>query len=177
MGAHTYIGIDPGTKGAIAWESPDGVWVRAMPATREDLIALLQEIRGDAGRWGLLRAAVEKVGPMPGEGLRSAATFAANAERVLTALAMLEIPVREVLPRKWQQLVGAACPDLPPYDKQGDAKARRATQAARKKLQKRHSQSVAQQRWPHADTPTRRGITLELADALHLLEACKILWR
>lgn len=96
------IGVDPGKKGgfailidgkchsAKAWD--DGEFVKAMKEVSE---------------MGLtVRAAVEKVGAMPGQGVTSMFSFGKSAGFIEGTLMALDIPYQLVSPQKWKAEFG-----------------------------------------------------------------------
>ena len=96
------IGVDPGKKGgfailidgkchsAKAWD--DGEFVKAMKEVSE---------------MGLtVRAAVEKVGARPGQGVTSMFSFGKNAGFIEGTLMALDIPYQLVSPQKWKAEFG-----------------------------------------------------------------------
>lgn len=100
-----YIGLDPGLSGGIGIVDVHGRaahWQK-MPATDRDLFMALKLA---AAAEGPVRAMIEKVGVMPGQGIVSAFTFGRNVGAIRMALIGVGIPFDEVQPAKWQLLMG-----------------------------------------------------------------------
>jgi crossover junction endodeoxyribonuclease RuvC len=111
-----YLGIDPGKSGGIA-AIHDGsriIHVWKMPATERDLLDLLAPynqvpivVRDPLERPGPgVIAMIEQVGVMPKQGIVSAFTFGKNVGALHMALAAARIPYDQVLPAKWQLVLG-----------------------------------------------------------------------
>ena len=98
------IGIDPGGSGGVAWMSENQrvPVARKMPETPLDFVALMQEIVGDTPVVDV-KVWLEKVGPMPKQGVCSVWTFAETFWGPLYALAALQIGVELVTPQCWQK--------------------------------------------------------------------------
>lgn len=144
-----YIGIDPGKSGGVAFVNDDGyAHAHKMPDTDRDLLNLLNDRRNcraslervNAGVWGH-----GKAGQM---GVTSAFTFGKGYGAILMALTAASIPFDEVLPAKWQQVMGCRTG--------GD-----------KNISKRRAQQLF---------PTLT-VTHAIADALLLAEYCRRLHR
>lgn len=116
-----FLGIDPGKTGGLAVVNCSGTVYEAhpMPATRQDtyrLLARIVECRRP------LFAIVEKVGPMPKQGVTSMFTFGQNYERPLAILTCLGVRCDEVDPKSWQQALGVSAPKAKTRRKKGDPK-------------------------------------------------------
>lgn len=105
MSAGTYIGIDPGKSGGIAWLSPSGqAYARKLPDTMRDLIDLLTELRALADYRGLgCSAYLERVRSSPQMGVVSAFTFGRGFGHIEMALTAAKIRYDEVRPQEWQK--------------------------------------------------------------------------
>lgn len=141
-----YVGIDPGGSGGVAALSEGGgvLFVEKMPATDRDLLDLFRDLARLEGIEGGARGVIEKVGVMPKQGIVSAFTFGRNVGALHLALAAAEVPFDEVLPAKWQLVMGCRS--------RGD-----------KNVTKRR----AQQLFPH------EKVTHAIADALLIAEYCR----
>lgn len=99
----SYIGIDPGVAGGLAFIGESGIVVASrMPETDADLLELLRE-------WGHSPrpfAVLEFVRSSPQMGVRSAFTFGRGYGAIRMALAAAAIPFAEVTPGKWQAAMG-----------------------------------------------------------------------
>lgn len=97
----TYIAIDPGAGGGVAWSNRLGVFVQPMPDTRRGHIDLFQKILEDADN---PVAYIEKVVPfIPGGGASSMFTYGANVERPGCVLETLGVRLIELPPKQWQK--------------------------------------------------------------------------
>lgn len=101
----TFIGIDPGQAGGIAWSRDGHLAVSKMPETDRDLLDLLREILREETH-GMVQALLEKVHSMPSQGVKSTFTFGEGFGKLQMALAALEIPFEFVTPQKWQKEMG-----------------------------------------------------------------------
>jgi len=103
-----YIGIDPGLSGGMAALTEAGrlLQVHRMPETDQDILAVLREFRRYTDVEGYARVMIEKVGVMPKQGIVSAFTFGRGVGALHMALAAVEMPYDQVLPRTWQQAMG-----------------------------------------------------------------------
>ena len=112
------IAVDPGCPLTMAFIHHDG---RYFYFAEADMVAL--NLKGNKWEndpiltankiklwieWSLLpvKAVVEKVNPMPGEGLVSACKFVGSMHLVMGIFAALEIPVKQVAPVKWKRDLG-----------------------------------------------------------------------
>jgi hypothetical protein len=101
----SYLAIDPGAAGGIAWTDHDGI-VRAtkMPGTMPEQVDFL---RARAVEQSGIIAVVEKTGGyMPGNSGPAAATFARHCGNLDAALYALGISVRPVSPSVWMKKLG-----------------------------------------------------------------------
>jgi crossover junction endodeoxyribonuclease RuvC len=106
------IGIDIGSKGALALLSPAGELLeiedmpilRDGPANRPDVNApLLADI---IRRWGATHAFVEYVGARPGEGPTGAFSFGRSKGVIEGVCAAAGLPVAFLTPPVWKRAVG-----------------------------------------------------------------------
>ena len=97
------IGIDPGKSGGIAWLERDMTYAARMPETTADV---WEQIRFAAQGCVRCFAWLEKVGPMPKQGVRSVWTFGRGYGELLMALTAAEIPHELVAPGVWQRKLG-----------------------------------------------------------------------
>lgn len=143
------VAIDPGVSGGIAIY--DGsVRCMAMPASQADLVTLLKEVASEAN-WKAL-VIIEDI-PKFVAGMKTAITSMAtlhfNAGFTCGAACALDLRLKKVKPKAWQQAVGA-----------GEKK----TYGNRWKA---HLKDLAIQRFPNL----RKSITLRTADALLILSS------
>lgn len=97
----TFIGIDPGNKGAIAWIEQNGrVGVQKMPETIKDLWDFFQDIRKLETAF---QARIEQVHSSPQMGVKSAFTFGNGFGHLEMALTGAAIPFIRTRPQEWQK--------------------------------------------------------------------------
>lgn len=138
------IGIDPGKGGGIAVvdaESHSVVEVCPMPDTLYDISEFIERHRDCVSCY------IESVHSMPGQGVASTFTFGQYFGYVQMAVVCHKVRSVEVIPSKWQQLLGMK-------SKKGEAKV----------SHKNRLKGRAQQLFPHAK------VTLKTADALLIAE-------
>jgi crossover junction endodeoxyribonuclease RuvC len=100
----TYIGVDPGASGAIAWIDDTGPHSSKLAnMTDRDVFDLLTEIRVTATD---VFATIESVHAMPGQGVSSTFKFGMSCGGLLMALTAACIPFESVTPAKWQGVMG-----------------------------------------------------------------------
>lgn len=136
-----FIGIDPGESGGIGCLDKD-VDVFKMPETERDIWDVIwgKFYTPDASAFAL----IEKVGPMPKQGLSSTWKFSGNYHSLRMALIACGIPFEAVAPGIWQRAMGCLT--------KGD-----------KNVTKRKAQEL----FPHIK------VTHALADALLIMEYCR----
>jgi crossover junction endodeoxyribonuclease RuvC len=112
------IGIDPGIEGALALLDGDELRIEDMPAIgdgskrRVDHAQLAVILDGWSMRQGV-RAYIERVASMPGNGHAGAFSFGRSTGVVIGAVAANFIPLQEVTPQVWKRVTGT------PKDKDG----------------------------------------------------------
>ena len=94
-----YLGIDPGISGGIALLSANGdvVDLSPMPDTEKDVVDHLRELSPR-----VKYAVLEKVGPMPKQGIASTAKFMKQYGVLIGVLFALDIRFEDVRPQVWQ---------------------------------------------------------------------------
>lgn len=107
------LGIDPGLSGALALLDSEGVaeLVADLPVIRDGKLswidgAALQGTLLDALHGRSCRAAVERVGAMPRQGIASAFNFGAGLGSILGVLQTLGLPIDLVTPAQWKAAMG-----------------------------------------------------------------------
>ena len=140
------IGIDPGASGGIAMIDGDGhvVSCSSMPATDRDILDLLKSLKVTVG--GPVRAVIELVHSMPGQGVSSTMKFGMSVGRLHMALIAAEIPFDQVTPQTWQKALRC-----------------QVGKTRDKNITKRRAQAL----FPH------ETVTHAVADALLLAEYCR----
>ncbi len=119
MSAHPALGVDPGLNGAIAlydgarvhvWDMPTVHVARNGKNKREVSPLMLAYLLREADMLaeqkapdGVLRAYVEKVGAMPGQGVTSMFSFGRSLGLVEGILAGMTVPTELVLPSAWRK--------------------------------------------------------------------------
>lgn len=102
----TYIGIDPGKSGGIAWIQDGKPCAEKMPETLLELWELIQDILHANSIWPNKQpcvAVLEQVSAMPGQGVTSCFTFGNGFGHLEMALTAAGIPFVRVRPQKWQK--------------------------------------------------------------------------
>lgn len=94
------IGIDPGQSGGIAFVTDLVAVVYKMPDTERDLWEVLNS--------GLdaQKAFIEKVGPMPKQGVVSMFKFGKHYGMLRGMLIAMGVPFDDVTPQRWQKALG-----------------------------------------------------------------------
>lgn len=95
----SYLGIDPGAKGAIAVISDDVVRVWDYPGEIGEAASLLRAINIE---YPITLCALEKVSAMPRQGVVSMFKFGMNYGGWIGAIGAIGAPLVLVTPRKWQ---------------------------------------------------------------------------
>jgi hypothetical protein len=98
----TYIGIDPGCNGGIAWITDGKACAEKMPDTLQDLWELICDIKSIGG----CNAVIEQVHSSPQMGVKSAFTFGNGFGHLEMALTAAAIPFERVRPQVWQKALG-----------------------------------------------------------------------
>lgn len=93
----TYIGIDPGKKGAMAVIHEDGS-VSVIPFDEKRYIIHLGLISGND-----VKCCIEQVHSLPREGVKSVWSFGQNYGWITGVLDTLGIPYQAVPPNKWKR--------------------------------------------------------------------------
>lgn len=140
-----YFGIDPGKSGSISAIWNDGVpYTRSqsMADTETDIVDFLRSFDLESAR-----AVIERVHSSPQMGVKSAFTFGQSYGFLRGILSSHKVPFVEVLPAKWQQVMGC-----------------------RTKGEKNVSKAKAQQLWPAIK------ITHRNADSLLIAEYARRTW-
>lgn len=92
----TYVGIDPGAKGAFA--ILDNGTVDVLPLDMEEFTAAMRRLDPKQ-----TRVVLEHVSAMPGQGVVSMFTFGTGWGRIMGVLDALRIPYELVKPQKWKK--------------------------------------------------------------------------
>jgi len=161
----TFISVDPGAAGSVAWSNRQGIFVEPMPDTRRGVIDLARKAMTDAIDPILY---MEKVSSyIPGGGASMMFEYGRNVERIGCAFEFLGVRIVEIIPRSWQKVLGLgnserikATPDMDAAQKKNvtdwNAKAKRDW--------KNKLKSEAERRFPN------QRVTLKTCDALLLLD-------
>ena len=101
-----YVGIDPGKSGGYAVIDDDKIVyatdVRAFPWDDEMFVCEMRGIKNLANGVKIV-AAVEKVGAMPHQGVKSMFNFGKSAGYIEGVLSALGIPYQLIPPAKWKK--------------------------------------------------------------------------
>ena len=147
-----YVGIDPGASGGIVAIGPDNkVLVHAKcPSTVHDIDDIYRDICELPGRYDgcSIKACIEAVHSMPGQGVKSCFSFGTNYGMHLGLLASNRISYSTVTPHKWMSHFGSRPKD--------------------KTARKNHLKQLAQQLYPNTDRP----IILATSDAVLIAHYC-----
>jgi crossover junction endodeoxyribonuclease RuvC len=102
-----HIGIDPGANGCIwAWQ-PDGHGCVRLNGTEHDIASAFESmVTYDSGLRRPCRAAIERVGAMPKQGVSSTFRFGVSYGFLRGLLVALRVPFVEVAPGVWQRALG-----------------------------------------------------------------------
>lgn len=92
------VGIDPGLSGGIAICRENNVVAYKMPETERDIMDLL-----DSWAFDEPTVFLEKVGPMPKQGVVSVWKFSANYNFLRGVITALRYPLYQVTPQTWQK--------------------------------------------------------------------------
>jgi hypothetical protein len=98
------LAIDPGLTGAMALyatDVPDRVGVYDMPIVNG--VIDIHRIHSLVYDWQPHIAVIERVGPMPRDGVRQAWRFASAYSATCTVVALLHIPITLVTPGSWKK--------------------------------------------------------------------------
>ena len=93
-----YIGIDPGAKGGYAW-----IWDGTVKAMPWDDTFFVHDMHCLVATGEGIIAAVEKVGPVHGNGIVSMFNFGKNAGYIEGVLVALGIPYQLIPPMRWKK--------------------------------------------------------------------------
>lgn len=96
----TYIGIDPGKKGALAIIHPDGV-TSVFPFSEETYKKKLSLLRYEE-----CFCILERVSAMPGQGVTSMFNFGKNFGYIQGLLEANNVPYELITPQKWKRSFG-----------------------------------------------------------------------
>lgn len=99
-----YIGIDPGKSGALAVLYDDwggNVVVRVIKFDSREYAQTLRDLSGQR-----VKACLEHVGAMPGQGVTSMFNFGQNFGYIKGLLEAFQIPYELVRPQKWKKAFG-----------------------------------------------------------------------
>lgn len=136
----TFLGIDPGANGGIAWLNEDGTLLECvkMPSTPEDVLTALGSYDCES-----VVCFMEKVGGMTGQSASASFIFGKGYGELTMALLAKGISTTLVTPQKWQKYFNLG-------GKKGESKT----------SHKNRIKAWAQQRFP------QKKVTLWAADAL-----------
>lgn len=136
----TFLGIDPGANGGLAWLSEDGTLLECvkMPSTPEDVLTALGSYDCES-----VVCFMEKVGGMTGQSASASFTFGKGYGELTMALLAKGISTTLVTPQKWQKHFNLG-------GKKGESKT----------SHKNRIKAWSQQRFP------QKKVTLWAADAL-----------
>lgn len=99
----TYIGIDPGKSGAIAFIA--GESIKVFDFEEIQYMEYLESFNMDVLKRKPVKAVIEKVSSFPSQGVVGAFNFGMNYGIWLGRLEICGIPFDRVIPRVWQKVV------------------------------------------------------------------------
>ncbi len=112
------VGVDPGLKGAIAFEYHDGMIVQPLPINKvqvgKKIRSEIDVVDAHASITAALKsgyemiAYIEKVHAMPGQGVTSMFNFGKGYGEIRTTLKLVMNKVVDVEPRTWQKALFGA---------------------------------------------------------------------
>ncbi len=152
-----YMGIDPGLKGGVViLSSSDGIadTLRFEKATNHEIAEWVAKAVAVCNGGYQLKAALEKVGVMPAQGISSAFTFGTSYGFLKGLLTAFKIPYIDVTPQAWQKRLA-----IPKRAKEED-----------KTAFKKRLQVKAHQLWPKSIGQ----LTLATADAALIAEYLRL---
>lgn len=185
MTSRTFIAVDPGGSGAVAWSDRSGCYVESMPDTRRGCIELFKRVTKPL----IINpvAYIEKVASyIPGGGQSAMFVYGRNVERAGCILETLNIPIIEISPKSWQRALGLGSSNRIPIPKapkgygKDQTKLWEHTNTDRIKSAKDHNDR-AKREWKaklKAEAERRYPdirVTLKTCDALLILEAAILL--
>ena len=102
-----HLGIDPGASGGLAVIHEDGSHCGLVYSKMGDTETDTAEfIRWCVGQYPNLKACIEAVNSMPGQGVASSFKFGQSLGFLRGLLVGLQIPMESVRPQKWQKAMG-----------------------------------------------------------------------
>ena len=159
-----WIGIDPGSTGALAVIRDDGfVVINDWPGDERAVVNMLHSID-----WGftIVGVVVEHQQSRPNQNCSSTFKQAMNYATWLTAVAFMRWPLRVVRPEAWKKGFGYP----------GKDKARKGVKGYAEQFQKEskaYSLTLARRMYPQADKYLTRVMDHNRAEALLLAHICK----
>lgn len=155
-----YLGIDPGSTGALAYVGDGGGIFETLifDGTQLPLIAL--DIQRKAPKF----AVIERVGAMPGQGVSSMFKFGEQFGMVQGILAALSIPYTLVSPQTWRKECGVVLP----------AKVEGEDRNVRTRAVKQATVNEAVRHWPGSAGIFAKKKHWPIADALFLAECARM---
>jgi len=148
-----FLGIDPGQNGGFAIINDKGHVVDVFPYDNDtDAILRIESWHKASPPRGIMRAVIENVHSMPGQGVASSFSFGRSVGVMHGALLALGIPIETMTPQAWQKILA-----IPKRNK-----ANNEAQAAFKK----RLLDVAKKMFPNV-----APVNLKTADALLICEA------
>ncbi len=102
MANRIYIGIDPGSNGAIAVLDESGTLITREAYDSFEIANILEKIKSDYSDYNIM-CTLEKVHSMPRDGVKQAFKFGENYGFVKGSLIALKIPFQEVPPQTWKK--------------------------------------------------------------------------
>jgi crossover junction endodeoxyribonuclease RuvC len=102
----SWIGIDPGQEGGIAYVTDDGRLLRVskMPAISGEVDALgLFRLLSELATSSNVKVAIEQVHSMPGQGVSSTFKFGKNFGIAIGVVSAMPLPLHRITPQAWKK--------------------------------------------------------------------------
>lgn len=172
MTSRTFIAVDPGAAGAIAWSNRNGVFVLPMPEDRRGCIEAIRSIinqDAEIGAPGGIVAYHERItGFIPDGGASQMFEFGRAVERVACIMETFDIKVVEITPQAWIKELNMGSKGLEKATRemsQIEKAALKKRNAEKKRDWKNKLKFEAEKRFPGLK------VTLKTCDALLILDA------
>ena len=113
----SWIGIDPGQTGGVAYLDGDGTLLDVVPMPVHDKEVVATQLSQILKLWlsdneyATFGCAIEQVGSMPGQGVASTFKFGKSFGIALGVVGSLGIPMIRIRPQEWKKTMGLSGKD------------------------------------------------------------------